>query len=87
VVGGRATEHTAASTSQMGRFETEVLTRRGNLAELTKLSGKWIDRLRVSQPMRELILDMDSSVSETYGEQEGTAYNGHFGCTRYHPLF
>jgi hypothetical protein len=30
---------------------------------------------------------MDSSVSETYGEQEGSAYNGHFGCTCYHPLF
>lgn len=29
---------------------------------------------------------MDSSVSETYGQQEGTAYNGHFGCTCYHPL-
>ena len=87
VVGGRATEHTAASTSQMGRFETEVLTQPGNLKALTKLSGKWIDRLRERQPMRELILDMDSSVSETYGEQEGTAYNGHFGCTCYHPLF
>ena len=37
--------------------------------------------------MRELILDMDSSVSETYGEQEGSAYNGHFACTCYHPLF
>jgi hypothetical protein len=87
VVGGRATEHTAASTSQMGRFETEVLTQPGNLKALTKLSGKWIDRLRERQPMRELILDMDSSVSETYGDQEGTAYNGHFGCTCYHPLF
>jgi hypothetical protein len=30
---------------------------------------------------------MDSSESPTYGEQEGSAYNGHFGCTRYHPLF
>jgi len=30
---------------------------------------------------------MDSSVSETYGEQEGSAYNGHFACTCYHPLF
>src|SRR5271155_5233468 len=87
VVGGRATEHTAASTSQMGRFETEVLTQPGNLKALTKLSGKWIDRLRERQPMRELILDMDSSVSETYGDQEGTAFNGHFGCTCYHPLF
>ncbi len=60
VVGGRATEHTAASTSQMGRFETEVLTQPGNLTALTKLSGNWIDRLRARQPMRELILDMDS---------------------------
>ena len=30
---------------------------------------------------------MDSSVSPTYGDQEGTAYNGHFACTCYHPLF
>jgi hypothetical protein len=87
VVGGRATERTAASTSQMGRFETEVLTQPKNLKALTKLSGKWIDRLWEHRAMRDLILDMDSSVSETYGEQEGTAYNGHFGCTCYHPLF
>jgi hypothetical protein len=30
---------------------------------------------------------MDSSVSPTHGDQEGTAYNGHFGCSCYHPLF
>ena len=30
---------------------------------------------------------MNSSVSPTHGEQEGTAYNGHFACTCYHPLF
>ena len=87
VVGGRATEHTAASTSQMGRFETEVLTQPKNLKALAQLSGQWIDRLQGHRAMRELVLDMDSSVSETYGEQEGTAYNGHFGCACYHPLF
>jgi hypothetical protein len=37
--------------------------------------------------MKQLILDMDSSESPTYGQQEGSAYNGHFGCTCYHPLF
>jgi hypothetical protein len=26
------------------------------------------------------VLDMDSSESPVYGEQEGAAYNGHFGC-------
>jgi hypothetical protein len=39
------------------------------------------------KPIREIILDLDSSVSETYREQEGSADNGHFGCTCYHPLF
>ena len=30
---------------------------------------------------------MDSSVSPTNGEQEHSVWNGHFGCTCYHPLF
>ncbi len=30
---------------------------------------------------------MDSSVSPIYGNQEGSAYNGYFECTCYHPLF
>ena len=48
-----------------------------------------MDRPRARPPLaeRSIVLDMDSSESPTYGEQEGTAYNGHFGCTCYHPLF
>jgi hypothetical protein len=87
VVGGRARTKRAASTSQMGLFETEVLTQPKNLAALLNLSGRWIDTVHRRKPIREIILDLDSSVSETYGEQEGSAYNGHFGCTCYHPLF
>jgi hypothetical protein len=86
-VGGRACEHQAASTSQMSRFETEVLTQRENLDALRMMPGMWNDRLHQKRPMKELTLDMDSSVSETYGQQEGSAYNGHFACTCYHPLF
>jgi hypothetical protein len=37
--------------------------------------------------VKELILDMDSSESPTHGQQEGSAWNGHFECTCYHPLF
>ena len=44
-------------------------------------------RLNERKPPKIIVLDMDSSVSPTYGDQEGTAYNGHFGCTCYHPLF
>ncbi len=85
VVSGCVVERTAASTSQMGRFETEVLTMTDNLKALMQLSGKWIDRIRSTEFRKQIVLDMDSSVSETYGNQEGSAYNGHFGCTCYHP--
>jgi Transposase DDE domain group 1 len=87
VVGGRAVTQKGASTSQMGRFETGVMTEAKNLAALTDLSGRWIDRVHARRPVRGIVLDMDSSVSPTHGEQEGTAYNGHFGCPCYHPLF
>src|SRR5215216_4831448 len=40
IVGGRAVTQTAASASQMGRFETEVMTQAKNLAALTDLSGQ-----------------------------------------------
>ncbi len=87
IVGGKAVERGGASTSQMGRFETELLATDDNLAVLADLSGIWIDRVHERKPPKVIVLDMDSSVSPTHGEQEGTAYNGHFGCTCYHPLF
>ena len=87
VIGGRATDRQAASTSQMGRFETEILTTSKNLKALMNLPGMWVDRIRQRRPLDKLILDLDSSVSETYGRQEGSAYNGHFECTCYHPIF
>ena len=87
VVGGRAKNQPAASTSEMARFETETLSTTENLKHLMDLSGKWIDQAHQHRQLTKLILDMDSSVSETYGHQEGTAYNGYFACTCYHPLF
>ena len=64
----------------MGRFETKWLGRPENLAALADLSGHWIDKVHQRRPPRIIVLDMDSSESPTYGEQEGSAYNGHFGC-------
>jgi hypothetical protein len=87
IVGGKAVERQAASTSQMGRFETELLATDANVEVLTNMNGAWIDKVHNRRSPKMIILDMDSSVSPTHGEQEGTAYNGHFGCTCYHPLF
>src|SRR5487761_1887372 len=87
VVDRTGLDRQAASTGQMGRFETAWLTSEANLAALADLSGAWIDRVHARRPQTTIVLDMDSSVSETHGAQEGSAYNGHFGCTCYHPLF
>jgi Transposase DDE domain group 1 len=87
VVGGQAKDQAAASTSEMARFETTTLSTSQNLKHLVDLSGTWIDQAHQHRKLAKLILDMDSSVSETYGHQERTAYNGYFACTCYHPLF
>ena len=47
VIGGRAVTEQAASTSQMGRFETAAMTSAQNLTALADLSGRWIDRVQV----------------------------------------
>ena len=73
-IGGReGMDRPAALTSQMGRFETEWLASEANLAALTDLSGAWIDRVHRPRPPNGIILNMDSSESQTHGQQEGRA--------------
>ena len=87
IVGGKAAQGRAASPSQMGRFETQWLATPENLPALADLSGQWIDLVHGRRPPRGIVLDMDSSVSPTHGEQENNVWNGHYACTCYHPLF
>lgn len=39
------------------------------------LPRKWVDQVRRKKPCQRLILDMDSSVRPTHGDQEGPVYN------------
>src|SRR6266702_8943976 len=61
VVGGGAPMGRAASTSQMGRFETQWLAAPANLSALADLSGQWIDIVHGHRPPKGIVLDMDSS--------------------------
>ena len=74
IVGGKAIERQAASTSQMGRFETELLATDENVEALVDMNGVWIDKVHDRHPPKMIILDMDSSVSPTHGEQEGPTH-------------
>jgi len=87
IVGRRAVDAKAASASQMGRFETEVLAATENRTALMEMLGQWIDRVHERKRPKWITLDMNRSVSPTHGAQAGTAWNGHFGCLCYHPLF
>ena len=49
--------------------------------------GQWIDKVHGRRPPKGVVLDMDSSVSPTRGEQEMSVWSGHYECTCYHPLF
>ncbi len=78
IVGGKAASGCAASASQMGRFETRWLTAEKSLSALADLSGHWIDKVHGRRPPKGVVLDMDSSVSPTHGEQEMSVWNGHY---------
>ncbi len=87
VVASPGSDHNAASTSEMGRFETETLTQEDNLKGLARTNCQWVAGAMAHTPHRRVILDLDSSESPVHGQQEGAAYNGHFECVCYHPLF
>jgi hypothetical protein len=86
-VTGKKKKKNAASINTIGRFETEILTLRENIDSLSEINGNWVQRAMEKTTYHRIILDMDSSESPVHGEQEGSAYNGHFRCNCYHPLF
>ena len=79
-------ERGAALTSRLQSFETELLTQDENLAGLAAINRDLIARAEAMDAPRRVVLDMDSTEIPVYGEQENSAYNGHFESTCYHPL-
>ena len=68
-------------------FETEILTQNENIDALATLNSGWVSKAVSLSRAKKVILDIDSSESPVHGNQEGSAYNGHFESTCYHPLF
>src|SRR6202790_5044569 len=79
-------ERGAALTSRLQSFETELLTQADNLAGLAALNRELTARAETIDSPRRVVLDMDSTEIAVYGQQEQSAYNGHFESTCYHPL-
>ena len=79
-------ERGVALTSRLQSFETELLTQEGNLAGLAAISRELIAKVESIDSAQRVVLDLDSTEIPVYGQQEQSAYNGHFESTCYHPL-
>ena len=79
-------ERGAALTSRLQSFETEVLAAEANFTGLAHLNRELIGRVEAMDAPQRVVLDMDSTEIPVYGQQENSAYNGHFESTCYHPL-
>lgn len=57
-----------------------------SVSTLQTLNEALIDRVRLLTNQTATIIDIDSTHSDTYGKQEATNYNAHYGTEGYHPL-
>ena len=75
-----------ALTSRLQTFETEMLAEEENFVGLARINRELIGKVEALDSAQRMVLDMDSTEIPVYGEQENSAYNGHFESTCYHPL-
>jgi hypothetical protein len=68
-------------------LETELLATEENLIGLMAVNRDLIGQAETFDRADRIVLDRDSSESRVHGQQEGSAYNGHFESVCYHPLF
>jgi hypothetical protein len=63
-----------------------VLAHDHNLDGLSRINRELLAKAEAMDSPQRVVLDMDSTEIPVYGEQEQSAYNGHFESTCYHPL-
>jgi len=76
----------AALTSRLQSFETGMLAGDENLIGLIAVNRELIAQAEAGDDCERVVLDMDSTESPVHGQQEGSAYNGHYESVCYHPL-
>jgi hypothetical protein len=70
----------------MQSLETDLLAQEENLAGLAAINRELIAKAETIESRQRIVLDMDSTEIPVYGQQENSAYNGHFESTCFHPL-
>ena len=73
-----------ASQSSLSRFWDRVSEE--TIAQFQVLNQALIDKVRLERNATEMIIDLDSTHSDTFGNQEDANFNAHYGTNGYHPL-
>ncbi len=63
-----------------------MLASEENLLGLMALNRELVGQAEAFDDAERVVLDLDSTESPVHGQQEGSAYNGHFESVCYHPL-
>jgi len=79
-------DRSVALTSRLQTFETEMLAEEENFASLVRINRELIGKVEGIDAQQRIVLDTESTEISVHGQQEKTAYNGHFESTCYHAL-
>ncbi|WP_262393671.1 IS1380 family transposase [Sporolactobacillus inulinus] len=75
---------TLASQPTLSRFYYRF--DQNTLDQLAVANQKLLDKVHRYRKSRTLIIDLDSTHVDTYGKQESSDYNAHYGTIGFHPL-
>ena len=77
-------QHKLASQPTISRFLKRMSAE--NITELNQLLSRFVDTVLQRKNLQEMIIDVDSTHSDTFGHQEQASYNAHYQVDGYHPL-
>jgi hypothetical protein len=73
-----------ASQPSLSRFYTRFDNE--SMEQLNQANQELLDKVHTFRGSKAIILDLDSTHADTYGEQESASYNTHYGTVGFHPL-
>jgi len=77
-------DNLVASQPTLSRFINQISA--DELAGITELVAKLAQLVITQKRQHQLIIDLDSTHADTFGQQEGSAFNTHYQTNGYHPL-
>lgn len=72
------------SQPSLSRFYTRF--DKDSTEQLNQANQEMLDKIHCIRQLKELFIDLDSTHSGTYGDQESSSYNTHYGTLGFHPL-